>query len=84
MDNVKAANLFEVDSASCRRLTMPSEMKFTRRPDTVKLAIIAIVLIDITIAAIWFYRPTYPTAQMEVIPMMVPSQHVPARVHREH
>jgi hypothetical protein len=28
-----------------------------------KLAIIAIVLIDITLGAIWLYRPTYPTAQ---------------------
>ena len=31
-----------------------------------KLAIITIVLIDITIAVIWFYRPSYPTAQAVV------------------
>ena len=34
-----------------------------------KLAIIAIVLIDITIGVIWFYRPTYPTAQAVVRPV---------------
>jgi hypothetical protein len=34
-----------------------------------KLAIITIVLIDITVAVIWFYRPSYPTAQIVVRPV---------------
>jgi hypothetical protein len=37
----------------------------------VKLAIIAIVLIDITIAVLWFYDPTYPTAQVIVRPVQM-------------
>ena len=59
---------------------LPSEMKFaSRRVDDLKLGVIAIVLIQITIAVIWCYRPSYPTAQITTLVPRVMAQPLHSR-----